>query len=308
MIRWLPSTKRVAGVLALRLFAFGQSVPAPDRLSSAQTLLNMGLFEDAEKVVRQFLQTSPESAEGHFLLGKILFREKKPVESLAEFTAGAKYRAPSAIEFEVIGMDYVLLNSLSDADKWFTRAVDADPGNALGWYYLGRTKYNENRFEEAVQAFEKCLALDQRDVKAEDNMGLSYEGLGDYEKAADAYGKAIAWQASHTPKNAEPYFNLGGLHLSQNRPAEALPYLEHAVQFSPEEAKMHQRLGKCYLALNHLDQAQSELETAVRMNSQDAALHYLLQQVYRKKGLADKANDELARYRQLQAAPPLVKP
>ena len=48
---------------------------------------------------------------------------------------------------------------------------------------LGRTKYNENRFSEAIDAFLTCLKLDTHNVKAEDNLGLSYEGLNQTQQA-----------------------------------------------------------------------------------------------------------------------------
>ncbi len=64
----------------------------------------------------------------------------------------------------------VLLKDYADADKWFTKAVAWNPRDALGWYYLARTKYNENRFAEAISGFRKCLALNGKDVKAEDNL------------------------------------------------------------------------------------------------------------------------------------------
>jgi tetratricopeptide (TPR) repeat protein len=50
-------------------------------------------------------------------------------------------------------------------------------------YLLGRTKYNENRFAEAITSFERVLALRPKDVQAEDNLGLSQQGLGHTEQA-----------------------------------------------------------------------------------------------------------------------------
>ncbi len=119
--------------------------------------------------------------------------------------------------------DYVLLKDYPDADKWFTRAVEWNPQDALGWYYLGRTKYNENRFDEAVSAFQKCLTLKARDVKAEDNLGLSYEGLNQTEEAMAAYRTAIQWQAEAAEKDPGPYLNLGSLLVDNGKAEEGLP-------------------------------------------------------------------------------------
>jgi tetratricopeptide (TPR) repeat protein len=198
--------------------------------------------------------------------------------------------------------DYVLLKDYPDADKWFSKAVEWNPKDSLGWYYLGRTKYNENRFEEAVSAFEQCLKLDPRNVKAEDNLGLSFEGLNELAKAIAAYRTAIEWQKDAADKNAGPVFDLGSLLVDDNRPSDALPYLLEAERLSPEDYRVHRQLGKAYTHLNQLEQAGKELERAVQLAPQDASVHFMLSQVYRKRGLMDKARIETQRYTALAGA------
>jgi len=88
------------------------------------------------------------------------YRNTKTKASLAEFTEGAKYHPPSAFDLKIVAFDYVLLDDYVDADKWLTKMLQWTPADAEGWYYLGRTKYNENRFDEAVHAFQQTLTLD----------------------------------------------------------------------------------------------------------------------------------------------------
>src|SRR4029077_10511716 len=111
-----------------------------------------------------------------------------------EFTAGAKHRTPSAADLKIVALDYVLLGNFSGADKWLTKMLEWTPNDSEGWYYLGRIKYNENRFEEAVRAFQQSLKLDPKNVKTQDNLGLSYAGLGRAADALAAYHSAIDWQ------------------------------------------------------------------------------------------------------------------
>ena len=306
----------------------------PDpQLAQSKTLLEQGKISDAERSVREYLETHSSSAEGHFLLGYILFREiqahaaanasaspetyreagtaapdatfegANAKASLAEFTEGAKYHTPSAFDLKIVALDYVVLSDFVDADKWFSRSLQWNPKDADGWYNLGRAKYNENRFDEAAQCFEQVLKLEPKNVRAEDNLGLSYAGLGKTDAAIAAYQTAIAWQSDLAIKSAGPYLNLGILLMEQNRPQDAVPYFVQAVAIAPKESRHHEELGKAYTRLDETKKAQSELETAVSLSPQNSRLHYLLGRVYSKEGLTDKANLEFSRSESLKAAP-----
>ena len=283
-----------------------------DPLVKGRVLLQRGMTADAERFVRQYLESHPDSADAHFLLGYILFKEVKAKESLAEYTEGAKYRTPAGVDLKVVALDYVLLGDYVDADKWLTRSLELAPSDSEGWYYLGRAKYNENRFEEAVNAFDQCLKLDRKNVKAEDNRGLSLQGLSRNDEAIAAYRTAISWQAELQAKNPGPFINLGSLLLELNRPEEAIASLNEALAIPPEtyrsqgmaelEPRAHEQLGRAYTNLNQLPQAQAELEKAVALVPQDAHLHYLLGQAYRKGGRIEKAKAQFDRYTELVRA------
>ena len=265
-------------------------------LAEARALLDLGKLSEAEQVIRRYLETRKNSAEAHYLLGYILFKKQDPKSSLAEYTEGAKYRRPSAADLEAVASDYVLLKDYPDADKWFTKAVEWNPKDSLGWYYLGRTKYNENRFDEAIAAFQQCLKLNPKDVKAEDNLGLSYEGLNRTEEAIAAYRNAIAWEMDSAVKNADPFLNLGSLLADSDRLDEGVSYLLEAARLDAQDYRVHRQLGKAYTRLNQLDKAQAELEKAVELAPQNAPVHFMLAQVYRKQGLMEKAKMENDRY------------
>ncbi len=296
-----------------------QASSPPASLAEARGLVDAGKLADAEQVIRRHLAEQPQSAEAHFLLGYILFREiqadapstaggghsaatrARAKASLAAYAEGSRYRALDAFDLKIAALDQTLVGDLVSADKLLTRSVAANPSDAEGWYYLGRTKYNENRFEEAVHAFQKCLALDPRNVKAQDNLGLSYTALGRAEEAIAAYEAAIKWQAPGANQNPGPFLNLGTLLLEQNRPRDAVSHLRRAVELSPTEPRGHEQLGKMYLQLDDVPRGVSELETAVQLDPDSAPLHFILGQAYRRAGLIDKAKAELARAATLNA-------
>jgi tetratricopeptide (TPR) repeat protein len=289
--------------------------------------LHEGKLSEAESATRDYLRAHADSADAHFLLGFILFREvqakwleagkwqgenllysssdasgsvaefrdAKAKESLAEFTAGARYHVPNAFDLKIVALDYILLKDNMDADHWLTRSLQADPRDPQAWYYLGRTKYSTGQFREAIEAFEHCLKLEPRNVAAESNVGLSYEGLQRPAEAIQAFENAIAWQAESPAKDPEPFIELAHLYLNENQPEKAVPYLSQSIAISANVSKAHEELGKAYSLLHRLPEAQVELEKAVELSPQAPNLHCMLAAVYRQRGLGEKAKAEYDR-------------
>jgi tetratricopeptide (TPR) repeat protein len=303
-----------------------ENPPAEAGLAAVKSLLQKGLITQAEKATRQFLDQHADSAEGHYLLGYILFdevreeyvgeeekegenfrysdavaaplaavRDAKARESLAELSAGARYHSPSAFDLKIVGLNYLLLKDEPSAEKWLTASVTLNPQDAQAWYYLGRTKYSETQYAGAIEAFTHCLKLDPRNVTAEYNVGLSYEGLSQNDEATQAYENAIAWQAQTEAKSPDPFVGLARLYLHQNQPEKAVPYLSQAVAEFPQLSLVHEELGKAYSLLHRLPQAQEQLEQAVQLSPQKASLRCLLGQVYQQQKMRAKAQTEFAR-------------
>jgi tetratricopeptide (TPR) repeat protein len=287
------TTRIVQCVVGISFFVSttGYCQPPIDPLAEQRALLAEGKLAASDAALHSYLKDHPTSAEAHFLLGYVLFREQKTEDSLAEFTAGARIRRPKADEFKAIASDYVLLGDFADADKWFTEVIVEKPDDADAWYLLGRTKYNENSFTAAVSSFERSLALRPRNVEAENNLGLAWQGLNSPDKAKEAFQTAIDWQGA-APTDPQPFLNLGAMLAEEPDFEHAMPLLLKAAELSPDNPKAHEELGHVYEAQQNLPKAQTELERAVALAPDTSALHFKLGQVYRREGMHDRAQQE----------------
>jgi Flp pilus assembly protein TadD len=288
----------VIGLIRLSAFAVGISCaltafsqPPADPLAESRAFLAAGNLTRSEASVRAYLNLHPAFADGHFLLGYVLFREQKPLDSLAEFTAGARIRRPKADELKTVASDYVLLGDYADADTWFTAVTAETPLDADAWYLLGRTKFNENSFSDALSSFERALALHAKYIEAENNLGLCWRELNSPGKARAAFQTAIDWQGD-APSDSQPFLNLGTMFADERDFSSAVPLLTKAAQLSPENPKIHEELGHVYEGQGILSKAQSELEQAVALAPNTPALHFELGQIYRREQLRALAEHE----------------
>lgn len=263
-------------------------------LVQVQVLLDAGKFHEAEGALRAYLLDNDLSATAHEMLAYALLRENKPADSLNEYTRAASMEKPSASMLEHVGQDYVLLGDWADADKWTLRAVQIDASDADAWYGLGRIRYSEQRFSDALSCFLKTLELSPKNVKAENNLGLTYEALNQVDAAATAYRQAIEWQ-NQGPRDQlseEPLLNLGVVLLHRGELPEAEALLTKAAALAPKDPRIHEQLGHLYMQKADYVAAEQELHQACDLDPKNSSLHFLLGQAYRHLGKLEEAKAE----------------
>jgi tetratricopeptide (TPR) repeat protein len=265
--------------------------PAGD-LAAARDSVKQGRYLEAEKQLREYVAGHPADAEARYLLAFTLFRENKPADSLNEYTEAARHHPPRAEDLKTVALDYVLLNDYADAEHWIRYAVSMDPNDGEAWYEAGRIEYTLNYFHPALDAFQRSLQLDPASVKAENNLGLTFEGLNRTDEAIAAYRKALAMQAGSPHPSEQPFLNLATVLIDRNQFDEALGLLQQAQQIAPNDAKILAQLGRLYMEKGNLDAARTVLERAVAIEPEKASLHFQLGQVYKKSGATEKAQAE----------------
>jgi Flp pilus assembly protein TadD len=276
--------------------------PDANSLAAAQKLVNEGKFAEADAVLRPLIAANPKAAEAKYLLAYALLREDKPADSLKEYTTAAALRPPTAAELRNVALDYVLLHDLADADRWMSRSLAMDEKDADTWYAMGRLRYTQGRYGDALTCFEKTLQLNPRSVKGENNLGLAYEALNRNDDAVRAYRTAIAWQKDDPSPSEQPLLNLAILLLHRNQLQEAQQLLEQAAKIAPKEPRIHENLGQVYLRIDRTADAVKEFRSAVMLAPQNPRYHYLLGQAYRRSGDAEQAKQEFARSAELNGA------
>ena len=87
---------------------------------------------------------------------------------------------------------------------------------------LGNRYYQEQKYEEAIIAYEKVLEIDEKNVEARIGLAKSYEALTKVVKARNVLIAGI----SMVPKEPSIYIELADLYLSENNILEAINTLD----------------------------------------------------------------------------------
>lgn len=193
----------------------------------------------------------------------------------------------------------------------------------------------KKKYDEAVPAWRKALALDPDDPRAHDNLGVALAETGKFDEAIAEYRKSLELNSgsSHThnnlgtvlaekgmldealqhfeksvelnPDNASAQINLGNALSLTKKPGEALVHLRRGVELDPESASGQNDLGIALARANNLDESIAHIQKAVALASEDADYRYNLGRV-----LAAEANfvDALTQFEQAARLSRVPKP
>lgn len=262
-------------------------------LYASKALIKTNRFAEAQAPVMRYIALRPQSDEGYYLLGYVLFRQGRAKESIFVYEQAQLLKPPTADDLKIIGLDYGLLNDFERASQFLEKSLAANADDLEARYYLGRVRFEQNRFAEARSIFEDVLRRDPAHTKAQNNLGQVFEGLNDQVRAIQAYRRAIEMDRSSTRPSEQPLLNLGTLLGESGQNEEALKLLERAAEINPNSAKVKLQLGKVYSRLGRLSEAEHELLAATRLSPSDAGTRYVLGQVYRKQGKTELAREQL---------------
>ena len=211
--------------------------------------------------------------------------------------AAAAMAALSAAEWLATGVGHARRGDYAAAEPAFAEACRLDPALPDACFYLGRARYFQDRFEEALSPLRQSLASDrtQPPGRAQTAIAQCLEALGRAADAETAFSQAIA----AGPRSAEARAKYGLFLLRQGRAADAVTPLEAAVRFDPASAEAALSLGRALFQLERLEAALPHLNRAVKLDPQSAQGHTLLAKAYRRLGRHADAERHLALLRAL---------
>ena len=144
------------------IYKWGYPMPLELDLNLAMVNFQLKSFNDAEKHIHQYLQTSPKSPEGLLLLGKI-YQEKGRLK-LAEKTFQNIHDGgvASAKAYNNLGILYIKQNQYEKAQDAFNASIGFFPQIPDAYYNLGKLILDlEGNYNLARKHFEMALAYNK---------------------------------------------------------------------------------------------------------------------------------------------------
>lgn len=124
-------------------------------------------------------------------------------------------------------LTFIRNNEYTSSVALWTTVAERVPDNPRGHHNLGQALGDAGRKAEAMEAYERALAI--------------------------------------VPSFADAHHNLGQLWLDEGRPDRALPRFEQAVKFNPTDPESRYGLAAALAQLGRVDEAHAQLDEALRL-------------------------------------------
>ena len=161
--------------------------------------------------------------------------------------------------------------SLNQAMEYLNRAISIHPNYKNAWLLLGNAHFYLNRFEDAINAYDRSLGIDPSYAEANKNLPFALREAGRY--AGDVEG------------------NL----------TKARNYLTRAYNMNPDDSETNRLMGILESFTGNHQNAVKYYTRVAQLTPNDKRGYVLLYQAY--KDMGDEQNAEINRRKALQIDP-----
>jgi len=295
----IPKLERAAEVTG--------NTPPATKLRLADTLLERGQLDQAEKHVQSLANEHPTDPYVVLALGKLaLARERldDALSYLAESSASAQTaRASAAL---IAGILHRLGNTAAAAeasahvaelppdppmlDPFLGEVWDLQTG-LQAWLSHAERLFKADKPGEALALLEKTVATYPDSAAPWRMLGQAKMMRKDLAAAERALRKAVEL----SPNESATHYQLGTLFGAEGRFGEAAESFRKAVELRPNDSSAHFHLGQCLVREGNIEKAIEAYRAAIQYDPSFAAAHSQLGDLLAERGRYDEAIEVLGR-------------
>jgi arylsulfatase A-like enzyme/Flp pilus assembly protein TadD len=244
-------------------------LPIQQKFSDSMLLYQKGKLEDAIRLLKEIIEERKDFDLAYCRLSQIYKGKGRIADALETMREGYRNNPDNHFVISTYG---ILLSEIGNPDegiKVLERGISFYGFDPELWNYLGIAYWRKGYFEKAKEAYRKALSLDENYALVYNNLGSLYLSLYLKTKKREDINQAI-----------------------QN--------FKKGIELDPELSSAYNGLGGAYKSIGDIDSAISCWEKAVALNPNFEFPIYNLGITYFERGEKEKALGYLQRYLNLK--------
>jgi tetratricopeptide (TPR) repeat protein len=156
-------------------------------------------------------------------------------------------------------------DKFDEAIEAFNKAIEINPKDGYAISRKGFALVNLGRNEEALEAFNKAIEINPKDDYALSRKGLALVNLGRNEDALEAFNKAL----EINPKDGYAFSGKGLALVNLGRNEEAVDVFNKAIEINPKDGYALTSKGITLVNLGRYEEAVDVFNKAIEINPKD---------------------------------------
>lgn len=177
-------------------------------------------------------------------------------DHISEHLERARQRPRSAENHATLGLIYAVNGLWFEARQAFETAASLNPSNPLPAMYVGVSLQELGDLNDAIAAFQRVTVRFPDFAPAFYRLGYALLRGGRLDEAERAFRRLTEL----APPEWRGHAALGEIRIRQNRHAEAIPFLEKALQLEFGAKTIHHLLGQACQNLGRVEEAELHLQ------------------------------------------------
>lgn len=194
--------------------------PLSSTLAQAVEHHRAGRLEEAARLYRQVLATSPADAMALQSLGTLFLQRREVRQALPLLERATTVNPLDTATWMAYGTALARSGAFQAAENAFSRAISLQPGLVGAHVNLGNVRRRLGKSLGAMESYRRAIALEPGSALAHFNLGSVLADAGESAAAMDAFRRTIEIDPGHLSAMT----NLAGLLLEQGAGEEALAW------------------------------------------------------------------------------------
>ncbi len=148
--------------------------------------------------------------------------------------------------------------------------------------------HDKEKFDDAIDAYEKVTINDTNFALAQFEIGLSYIGKEEYKNAQEVLSELLNHKIAYNFKHLV-YMQLGNAYDMDKQPEKAISVYTEGLKLMPYQHNLLYNRGVCYEMMGKFDLAIADYQSAILGNMYHAQSHARLGLLCARMGLYDQA-------------------
>lgn len=167
-------------------------------------------------------------------------------------------------------------NHHAEAIQFLEKIIDENPYNYSAWYFTGLIHQKQDKNEEAIDAYDYCIAIEEENTMGFLGKGNCLMELERFEEAIEAFKLSL----DNDESDAEVYCNVAECYENLKDDNAAKYYYLKSIRINPNLSDAYFGLGTVYKRALKWNEAERYLLKSIDIDQYESLYHIELAEVY----------------------------